>query len=57
MISKDKGRAKYIVKALNLGKANFRLLKELADGNLWEASLRDKEAEQSWQLFEGIILY
>ena len=37
--------AKCKVRALNLGRVNFRLFKELLDGVPWEAVFRDKGAE------------
>jgi len=37
--------AKCKVRALNLGRVNFRLLKELLDEVPWEAVFRDKGAE------------
>ncbi|KFR01676.1 hypothetical protein Y956_12986, partial [Nipponia nippon] len=40
------------VRTLNFRKANFQLFKELNNKTLWEMALRDKGAEQSWQVFK-----
>ncbi|KFQ86553.1 hypothetical protein N337_12956, partial [Phoenicopterus ruber ruber] len=37
---------------LNFRKANFQLFKELVNRTPWETALRDKGAEQSWQIFK-----
>jgi len=41
------------VRTLNFRKAKFQLLKELVSRTPWETSVRDKEAEQSWQTFKN----
>ena len=46
------GQAKNKVRTLNFRKANFQLFKELVNGTPWETALRDKGAEQSWQIFK-----
>ena len=56
MILRDMGQVKGRVRTLNFRRANFQLFKELMDGTPWEAVLRDKGAEQSWQLFKDIFL-
>ncbi|KFZ63214.1 hypothetical protein N338_03891, partial [Podiceps cristatus] len=48
----DMGQAKSKVRTLNLRKAKFQLFKELVDRTPWETALRDKGAEQSWQIFK-----
>ncbi|KFQ22506.1 hypothetical protein N331_03272, partial [Merops nubicus] len=40
------------VSTQNFRKANFQLFKELLNRTPWEAVLRDKGAEQSWQVFK-----
>ncbi|KFQ75677.1 hypothetical protein N337_11763, partial [Phoenicopterus ruber ruber] len=40
------------VRTLNFRKANLQLFKELVNRTPWETALRDKGAEQSWQLFK-----
>ena len=50
------GQLKSRVRTLNFRRANFQLVKELVDGTPWETALRDKGAEQSWQIFENIFL-
>ncbi|KFP63365.1 hypothetical protein N322_04034, partial [Cariama cristata] len=40
------------VRTLNFRKANIQLLKELVNRTPWETALRDKGAEQSWQIFK-----
>ncbi|KFW09685.1 hypothetical protein N327_13834, partial [Fulmarus glacialis] len=50
------GQVKRRVRTLNFRRANFQLFKELVDGAPWETALRDKGAQQSWQLFKDIIL-
>ena len=55
-ILRDMGQVKSKVRTLNFRRVNFQLFKELVDGTPWEAALRDKGAEQSWQLFKDIFL-
>jgi len=50
-VLRDMGQVKGKVRTLNFRKANFQLLKESIDRILWETALRDKGAEQSWQIF------
>jgi len=49
---RDKGQAKSKVRTLNFRKASFQLFKELVSRTPWETALRDKGAEQSWQIFK-----
>ena len=46
------GPAKSKVRTLNFSRAHLRLFKGLLGEILWEAVLRDKGVEQSWQLFK-----
>ncbi|KFQ14520.1 hypothetical protein N330_10734, partial [Leptosomus discolor] len=49
---RDMGQAKNEVRSLNFRKAKFQLFKELVNRTPWEPALRDKGAEQSWQIFK-----
>ncbi|KFO76697.1 hypothetical protein N303_06718, partial [Cuculus canorus] len=49
---RDTGRARSIVRTLNFRKTKFQLFKELVSRMPWETVLRDKGAEQSWQIFK-----
>ncbi|KFQ20168.1 hypothetical protein N332_09221, partial [Mesitornis unicolor] len=40
------------VRTLNFRKANFQLFKELVNRTPWQMALKDKGAEQSWQIFK-----
>ncbi|GAB0209193.1 hypothetical protein GRJ2_003385000 [Grus japonensis] len=51
-VLRDMGQVKSKVRTLNFRKANFQLFKELVNRTLWETALRDKGAEQSWQIFK-----
>ena len=51
-VLRDMGQAKSKVGALNFKKGNCQLFKELVNGTPWETALRDKGAEQSWQIFK-----
>ena len=51
-VRRGKGQVKRIVRTLNFRKANFQLFKELINRTPWEMALRDKGAEQSWQVFK-----
>jgi len=42
---------RHIVRTLNFRKPNFQLFKELLSRIHWEMVLRDRGAEQSWQIF------
>jgi len=46
------GQANSKVRTLNFWKANFQLFKEFISKTPWETVLRDKGAEQSWQIFK-----
>ncbi|PKU34574.1 rna-directed dna polymerase from mobile element jockey-like [Limosa lapponica baueri] len=46
------GQVKSKVRTLNFRKAKFQIFKELVNRTLQEAVLRDKGAEQSWQIFK-----
>jgi len=50
------GQVKNTVRTLNFRKANFQLFNELMDDISWETAVRDKGAEESWQLFQDIFL-
>jgi len=49
---RDRGQEKSKVRTQNFRKANFQLFKELVSRTPLEMSLRDKGAEQSWQVFK-----
>jgi len=51
-VPRDMGKARSIVRTLNFMKAKFQLFKELVSRNAWEMVLRDRTAEQSWQIFK-----
>lgn len=46
------GTGKEYSRDLNVRKTNFQLFKELVNRIPWETALRDKGAEQSWQIFK-----
>jgi len=52
-VLRDMGQVKSKVKTLSFRKANVQLFKELGNKTPWETALRDKEVEQSWQIFKG----
>ncbi|KFZ48098.1 hypothetical protein N321_03191, partial [Antrostomus carolinensis] len=43
------------VRTLNFRKANLQLFKKLVNMTPWETSLKDKGAEQSWQIFKDVF--
>ncbi|KFQ81143.1 hypothetical protein N335_03187, partial [Phaethon lepturus] len=49
---RDMGQAKSKVRTLNFGKAKSQLFRDLVNRSPWETALRDKGAEQSWQIFK-----
>jgi len=49
-------QAKSKIGRLNFRKANLQLFKELVSKNPWESVLRDKGAEQKWQIFKEAFL-
>ncbi|GAB0186222.1 mitochondrial enolase superfamily member 1 [Grus japonensis] len=51
-VLRDMGQVKSKGRTLNFRKANFQLFKELVNRTPWETALRDKGAEQSWQIFK-----
>ncbi|PKU32688.1 nedd4-binding protein 2-like 2 [Limosa lapponica baueri] len=51
-VLRDTCQTRGIVRTLNFRKANLQLFKELVNRTPWEAVLRDKGAEQSWQTFK-----
>ncbi|KAK4825160.1 hypothetical protein QYF61_024549 [Mycteria americana] len=51
-VLRDMGQARSIVRTLNFQKAKFQLFKELVSRTPWEMVLRDRGAEQSWQIFK-----
>lgn len=48
---KDTGWTKSKMRMQNFRKAKFHLFRELVNKTTWESVLKDKEAEQSWQIF------
>lgn len=56
MILKYIGQVKSIAKTLNVMKANFQLFHRLAAVIPQENALRNKGAEESWQLLKDIFL-
>ncbi|GAB0206529.1 hypothetical protein GRJ2_003118500 [Grus japonensis] len=55
-ILRDMGQVKSKIKILNFKRVNFQSFKQLVDETLWETTLRDKGAEQSWRLFKDVFL-
>jgi len=51
-VLRNMGQVKHKVRTLNFRKGNFQLFKELNNRTPWETALRDKGAEQSWQIFK-----
>ena len=51
-VLRDMGQAKSKVRTLNFRQEDFQLFKELVKRTPWETALRDKGAEQSWQIFK-----
>ncbi|KFQ90119.1 hypothetical protein N337_04750, partial [Phoenicopterus ruber ruber] len=49
---RDVGQAQSKVRTLNVRKVNFQRFQELVNRPPWETALRDKGAEQSWQIFK-----
>ncbi|KFQ66130.1 hypothetical protein N335_00947, partial [Phaethon lepturus] len=49
---RDMAQAKSKVRTLNFRKANCQLFREFVNRTPWENALRDKGAEQSWQIFK-----
>lgn len=47
---------KSILKNFNIKRVNFQLFKRLVAGTSQETALRNKEAEETWQLFKDIFL-
>jgi len=45
-------KARNIVRTLNFRKSKFQFFKELVSKTPWETFLRDRGAEQSWQIFK-----
>jgi len=54
-VLRDMGQAKSKVRTWSFRKENFQLFKELVSRTPWETALRDKGAEQSWQIFKDIF--
>ncbi|KFM02772.1 hypothetical protein AS27_04311, partial [Aptenodytes forsteri] len=52
---RDMGQVKSTVRTLNFRKVNFQLFKDLVNRTPWETALRDKGAEQSWQIFKNVF--
>ena len=46
------GQLKSKVRTMNFRKAKFQLFKELVNGTPLQTALRNKGAEQSWQIFK-----
>lgn len=55
-ILRSMGQVKSKAKTLNFRRLNFQLFRELQDETSRETALRDKVAEQSWQLFKHTFL-
>jgi len=55
-VLKSMGQMKCRVRTSDF-KANVQLFKELVHGTPWESTLRDKRAEQSWQLFKDLFFF
>jgi len=51
-VLRDMGKETSIVRTLNFRKASFQLFKELVSRTPWYMVLRDREAEQSYQIFK-----
>jgi len=51
-VLRDIGKARSVVRTLNFRKANFQLFKEVVSRTPWETVLRDRGAEQSWQILK-----
>jgi len=51
-VLRDMGKARGKVRTLNFRKASFQLFKQLVSRTPWETVLRDRGAEQSWQIFQ-----
>jgi len=51
-VLRDMGKVRSIVRTANFRKASFQLFKELVSRSPWETVLRDRGAEQSWQIFK-----
>ncbi|KFO74885.1 hypothetical protein N303_15516, partial [Cuculus canorus] len=49
---RDMAQARRTVRTLNFRKADFQLFKDLLGRTPWDMVLRDKGAEQSWQIFK-----
>ncbi|KFM04158.1 hypothetical protein AS27_10724, partial [Aptenodytes forsteri] len=49
---REMGQAKSKVRTLNFRKAKFQLFKQLVNRTPWETAVRDRGAEQSWQMFK-----
>jgi len=54
-VLRDKGQAMSKIRSLNFRKGNFQLFNELDNRTTWETTLRDKGAQQSWQIFKDIF--
>ncbi|PKU49447.1 nedd4-binding protein 2-like 2 [Limosa lapponica baueri] len=51
-VLRDRGQVKSKVRTLTFREAKCQLFRELVDRTLWETFLKDKGAEQSWQVFK-----
>jgi len=51
-VLRDTGKARTRVRTLNFRKDDFQLFQELVSRTPWETVLRDRGAEQSWQIFK-----
>ena len=52
---RDTGKARSIVRTLNFRKTKFQLFKKLVNKTTREIVLRDRGAEQSWQIFKVVF--
>lgn len=51
----DLGQVRSKIRPLNFKKASFQLFKEMINRIPWETSFRDKESEESWQIFKEVF--
>lgn len=54
---RDIRQTKSKIKKLNFRKAKFQLFRELLNKTPWESALKDKGAQQSWQIFKKAFLW
>jgi len=54
-VLRDMGKVRSIVRTLNIRKAKFQLFKELVNRTPWKTVLRDRGAEERWQIFKDAL--